>query len=76
MSLSSIEAEHRRASFHIVRDPICDRCGHGASLHSLAPSVPCIACGERAAAGHTSRAACIGFAAEWFDNSRLVARRV
>ena len=75
MSLSSIEVEHRRAAFHIQHEPICDRCGHGASLHTLERSVPCIGCGERAAAGYSPRPACIGFTPDWFDNSRLVGRR-
>jgi len=70
MSLSSIEVEHRRAAFHIQHEPTCDRCGHGASLHTLERTVPCIGCGERAAAGISARSACIGFASEWFDNSR------
>ena len=74
MSLS--RAIHRHQAFRIDHEPTCDRCGHGASLHTLDSCVPCIGCGERSADGYSPRAACIGFASEWFDNSqrrRLVA---
>lgn len=72
MSLSSFEVQHRREAFHISVEPTCDRCGHGASLHTIDGSVPCIGCGERAAAGLMPRPVCIGFASAWFDNSRRV----
>ena len=62
-----------RSTFHIEHEPVCDRCGHGASLHTVDNGRPCIGCGERAAAGGLSRAACLGFASEWFDNSRRTA---
>ena len=68
MSLS-LEIRRRREAFHIPHEPICDRCGHGASLHTLDGSVPCIGCGERTASGATARAVCLGFASDWFDNS-------
>ena len=73
MSLS-LEIRRHREAFHIGHEPTCDRCGHGASLHTLSERTPCIGCGERLAAGGLPRPACLGFASEWFDNSR--ARRV
>ena len=75
MSLSSIEVEGRREAFHIQHEPICDRCGHGESLHTLERRVPCIGCGERIAAGYSPHPACIGFASEYFDSSGLVRER-
>ena len=61
---------HRHQAIHIEHEPFCDRCGHGASLHTLSDSTPCIGCGERSAAGLTGRPVCLGFASDWFDNSR------
>lgn len=72
MSLSAIEVEHRRKAFHIEHEPTCDRCGHGASLHTVDGGTPCIGCGERSAAGLSARPVCIGFSSAWFDNSRRV----
>lgn len=60
--------------FHIEHEPVCDRCAHGASLHTLDLKTPCIGCGERVAAGGLSRPACCGFASEWFDNTRGFSR--
>ncbi len=77
MSLSH-EIRRARSAFHIEHEPVCDRCGHGASLHTLDAGTPCLACGERMASGMTSRPVCRGFASEWFDNSsagRLAAAR-
>ena len=70
MSLS-LEIRRHRASFSIAHEPTCDRCGHGASLHTLDRTIPCVGCGERVAAGGLAGMACIGFASEWFDNSRV-----
>jgi hypothetical protein len=69
----SLSHEIRRRAIHVEHEPVCDRCGHGASLHTLEQSVPCIGCGERSADGGSGRAACVGFRSEWFDNSRRVA---
>jgi hypothetical protein len=69
MSLSH-ELRRTRAAFHIEHEPVCDRCSHGASLHTIDASIPCIGCGERAAAGGMPGPSCRGFAVEWFDNSR------
>ena len=68
MSLSQ-EIRRARTAFHIQHEPVCDRCGHGASLHTLDDGSPCLACGERVSSGMTVRAVCRGFASEWFDNS-------
>ncbi len=73
MSLS-YEIRRHRAVFDIPHEPVCDRCGHGASLHTLHHTTPCIGCGERTAAGGAPREACVGFASDWFDNSRRVGR--
>ena len=59
-----------RTAFHIDHEPVCDRCGHGASLHTLDDGTPCVGCGERAAESAMPHVACRGFASEWFDNSR------
>jgi hypothetical protein len=69
MSLSH-EIRRPRAAFHIEHEPVCDRCSHGASLHTVDASIPCIGCGERVAAGGLPGPSCRGFAVEWFDNSR------
>ena len=69
MSLS-FEIKRHRQAFHIEPEPVCDRCGHGASLHTLNGAVPCVGCGERMAAGALPRPVCVGFASDWFDNSR------
>jgi hypothetical protein len=59
-----------RTALHIEHEPVCDRCGHGASLHTVDHGTPCVGCGERAADSALAREACRGFASEWFDNSR------
>jgi hypothetical protein len=69
MSLSSTQIDHRRRTFRIDHEPTCDRCGHGASLHTLDTRYPCIGCGERASIGLSGRPVCVGFASAWFDNS-------
>jgi len=74
MSLSH-EIRRHRVAYEIPHEPTCDRCGHGASLHTLDGSVPCIGCGERTAAGALPRPACLGFASAWFDNTRGRAAR-
>jgi len=72
MSHSSFEVQHRREPFHIDHEPFCDRCGHGVSLHTLKSATACVGCGERMAAGYSSRPMCVGFASAWFDNSSRV----
>jgi hypothetical protein len=69
MSLATFEIRQRRQAFHIEHEPTCDRCGHGASLHTVDHGVPCIGCAERAAAGYSPRPVCLGFTSDWFDNS-------
>ena len=64
-----MEMRRRRETLRVDHEPTCDRCGHGASLHTLDARGPCIGCGERAAAGGSARPVCLGFASEWFDNS-------
>ena len=58
----------RRRAFSIVHERVCNRCGHGESLHPLR-DLACLVCDQRAEVGLSSRF-CAGFMAELPERQR------
>ena len=52
----------------IAHDPVCARCGHGASLHAIG-AAGCLVCDQRASAGLSS-SYCNSYLADSLDRRR------
>jgi hypothetical protein len=55
----AIPVERRRRALQVAHEPVCMRCGHGASLHPQR-DLACLVCDQRASVGLMSHV-CTGF---------------